>query len=139
MEVSKSDLEALSALRLQEAKLLLDNKKYSGAYYLAGYSVELALKACIAKNFRSGVLPDKRFVLSIHTHKLEDLVAVAKLKNDMERIIAINSRFAGNWGRVKEWNEEARYEIWDIVAATELFEAISDSADGVLQWLKKHY
>ena len=31
-------------LRLREAKLLLDAKDWDGAYYLAGYAVEFALK-----------------------------------------------------------------------------------------------
>ena len=35
--------------RLVEAKALLDQGMWDGAYYLAGYAVELALKACIIK------------------------------------------------------------------------------------------
>jgi hypothetical protein len=41
---SRSDFEKLMDLRLKEAKLLLDQKDWDGAYYLAGYVVEFALK-----------------------------------------------------------------------------------------------
>jgi len=51
------DLKKLSTLRIEEAKVLLDNNKYSGSYYLAGYSIELALKALWSKN-----VPAKSFV-----------------------------------------------------------------------------
>lgn len=51
MQISKKDLKILSEVRLEEEQSLLANRYYSGAYYLAGYSVELALKACIAKLF----------------------------------------------------------------------------------------
>ena len=43
------DLQDLAELRIKEARILLDAGSYPGAFYLAGYSVECALKACIAK------------------------------------------------------------------------------------------
>jgi HEPN domain-containing protein len=47
--MNRADLQQLAELRITEAKVLLDNGFYAGAYYLAGYAVECALKACIAK------------------------------------------------------------------------------------------
>ena len=38
--------------RLNDAKLLLKEGRYGGAFYLAGYSVELHFKAKICRNFR---------------------------------------------------------------------------------------
>ncbi|MFZ2006113.1 MAG: HEPN domain-containing protein, partial [Stellaceae bacterium] len=72
MEVSKDDLEALSDARIREAMQLYRNQFYSGAYYLAGYAVELAIKACIAKHIRSGFIPDRSFINRIYQHKLDD-------------------------------------------------------------------
>ena len=46
--MNKRDLEALVDLRVKEAQLLFDNKCYEGAYYLLGYALECAIKACIA-------------------------------------------------------------------------------------------
>ncbi|OYV86886.1 MAG: DNA-binding protein, partial [Planctomycetia bacterium 21-64-5] len=41
---SRSDFEKLVDLRMKEAKLLLDQSDWDGAYYLVGYAVEGALK-----------------------------------------------------------------------------------------------
>jgi HEPN domain len=47
--MNRSDFQELSELHLQHAKVLLDAKLYSGAYYMCGYVVECALKACICR------------------------------------------------------------------------------------------
>lgn len=47
--VDRQDLQELSRVRLKEATALLKLGLFDGAYYLAGYAVECALKACIAK------------------------------------------------------------------------------------------
>jgi hypothetical protein len=45
--VDRSQLRQLAADRILDAEHLLSGGRFSGAYYLAGYSVECALKACI--------------------------------------------------------------------------------------------
>jgi hypothetical protein len=67
-------------VRLREARGLIDLQMYDGAYYLAGYAVECALKTCIAKGTRRHEFPEKQKVISSHTHDLWDLVKLAKLK-----------------------------------------------------------
>lgn len=47
--MKRQDLRELALLRLKEAQVLFANGCWSGAYYLAGYAIECALKACIAK------------------------------------------------------------------------------------------
>ena len=42
---TRIEFQLLAEQRLDEAKALLDLGKWGGAYYLAGYVVELALKA----------------------------------------------------------------------------------------------
>ena len=59
MKIYKNDLKGLALTRLREAKVLLANGEYSGAYYLAGYVIECALKACIAKQTQRHEFPDK--------------------------------------------------------------------------------
>lgn len=46
---SSSQFRYLAQVRLDEALALLRNKKWAGAMYVAGYIVECALKAVIAK------------------------------------------------------------------------------------------
>ncbi len=60
--MNRSDLQKLAVIRIKEAKLLLDNDAYEGSYYLAGYAVECALKACFAKQTKQYEFPDKRAV-----------------------------------------------------------------------------
>lgn len=58
--MDRKGLQELSNVRLKEAKALLKVGMADGAYYLAGYAVECALKACIAKETRRYDFPDKR-------------------------------------------------------------------------------
>jgi len=78
--MNRTDLRNLSALRAKEARVLLDNDCYDGAYYLIGYAVECALKACIAKRTQRYDFPDKRTVNESFTHNLEKLVQVIGLQ-----------------------------------------------------------
>jgi hypothetical protein len=55
-------LQRLAKERVAEAKILLAARKWSGAYYLVGYAVEFALKACIAKRVKAEDFPDKDLV-----------------------------------------------------------------------------
>jgi hypothetical protein len=57
--VLKSDFERLVQTRIREARLLLAGAEFDGCYYLTGYAVEAALKACIAKATRRFEFPDK--------------------------------------------------------------------------------
>ncbi|HYP39716.1 MAG TPA: HEPN domain-containing protein [Chloroflexia bacterium] len=59
--MNRDDFRKLAGLRITEAKVLLDNACYEAAYYLSGYAVECALKACIAKKTRRFDFPDKEF------------------------------------------------------------------------------
>jgi HEPN domain-containing protein len=43
--LNRRDFQELALVRLNEAKVLLDAGHFDGAYYLAGYAVECALKA----------------------------------------------------------------------------------------------
>jgi HEPN domain-containing protein len=45
--MNRFDSQKLASLRLREAKALLAAGFPEGAYYLAGYAVECALKACL--------------------------------------------------------------------------------------------
>ena len=49
MPLTRSDFQQLADVRAAEAAALLAAGRWDGAYYLAGYAVECALKACVAK------------------------------------------------------------------------------------------
>src|SRR5262249_10273775 len=56
--MTRADLQQLSRLRRREARVLLDAGHSAGAYYLVGYAVECALKACIARSTRRYDFPE---------------------------------------------------------------------------------
>jgi len=109
-----------------------------GAYYLAGYSIECALKACIAKSTERHDFPDLRRVKSSYTHSIRDLIVVAGLKSALDEAMR-QSEFALRWEVVSQWSEESRYNAHSAQAAGALVEAIANRKYGILQWLKKHY
>ena len=74
---------------------------HDGAYYLAGYAVECALKACIAKETKRHEFPDKRRVDASYTHTLRDLVKVARLEVAHRDRSRVDPEFRKNWDTVE--------------------------------------
>src|SRR3954464_13012587 len=109
--MNRTDFKKLVELRVKEAKILLDNKCYEGAYYLAGYAVECALKACIAKKTkRYDFPPSEKTVREFYTHELEKLVRGADLAGALKSKEVSDVQFSLNWAVAKGWKEQARYE-----------------------------
>ncbi len=136
---TKKDLESLAQIRLADAQLLLAAGRSSSAYYLAGYAIELSLKACISKQIRADVIPDRSFIDSIYNHDLKKLLAVAGLRQEFEDYRKSNKQFETNWGTVAKWNEQSRYQIWDSLESAALLDAVGDPVDGVFVWLMKYW
>jgi HEPN domain-containing protein len=136
MSKDRDTFRQLAELRLTEAKLLYANGLASGAYYLAGYAVECALKAVIAAGFRANEIPDKSRVNNIYTHNLKDLLNLAGLKSPLENDMNEVSELRESWVTISKWSEHARYEVWTSDAATTMLEAVG-ADKGLLQWLLK--
>ncbi len=132
-------LQQLAETRKEEAGLLLNNQKYDGAYYLSGYVVELALKACIAKRTQQYDFPDRKKVVDSHTHNLNDLLALSELKLQYLNERTTNKLLDVNWSIVKDWSETSRYQKWTKQDAEALFNAVSDTNGGVFEWIKKYW
>jgi len=137
--MTKADLEKLSNLRLDDAIFLLKENRCSSAYYLAGYSVELGIKACIAKLVQPNAIPDKAFVNAIYVHKLDSLIGTAGLKPELDACMKADTEFAAYWAIANNWTEESRYQFWDPFAAASIIQAIQEPNHGVFQWVKKHW
>src|SRR4051812_7843170 len=109
--MNRNDLQLLAATRLAEAKALLAAGFPAGAYYLAGYAVECALKACIAKRVQQYDFPEKRKVEQSWSHDLVKLVGTAELEVALTAEVQQTQGFAKNWNVVKDWNESKRYIV----------------------------
>ncbi|MBI1903159.1 MAG: DNA-binding protein [Planctomycetia bacterium] len=139
--MNRTDLQQLADVRIDDAAALLalPVPRTDSAYYLAGYAVECALKACIAKRYNQHDWPEKEFVNKSHTHNLASLLALANLDVALEADAKANHVLDSNWTIVKDWNEQSRYERHSEAKAQELINAIVDNANGVLPWIKARW
>jgi HEPN domain-containing protein len=124
-------------LRIREAQTLLGAGEYSGAYYLAGYSVECALKACIARKFMRHDFPDRRTVLDSHTHDLVKLAKIGEVEQELEG--DTNQKVKKNWDVARGWSEESRYRLIERAAAQAMIDAIIQRGHGVLPCIRHHW
>ncbi|WP_322866384.1 hypothetical protein U5922_009350 [Aquicoccus sp. G2-2] len=137
--MKRVDLQNLSIGKLEAAQVLAQNKRWSNAYYLAGYSIELALKACVAKFISADTIPDKNLINKVYTHQITELLGLAGLKSDFDIRKKDDTTFAANWAICSEWSPEARYKDMSAAEATFLLVAISDNTHGVLPWIKTYW
>lgn len=126
-------LQQLAELRLRDAEVLLTAGQWEAAYYLLGYCIECALKACVAKQFRLHEVPDKKLVDDFYMHRLDELLKISGVKSEMETHAKADSKFGINWNTVRDWNESTRYEVGSTEAfARGMHEAVTNNASGVL-------
>jgi HEPN domain-containing protein len=136
---TRADLRANAQAKLDDAILLLHNHRFSNAYYLAGYSVELGLKACIAAQLTAETIPSKEIIKGILDHQFPKLIGLAGLRADLQNQQNNDPDFAANWAVVAEWLPDARYEAQDPTSAQSLISAIADPQSGVFRWIKTHW
>jgi HEPN domain-containing protein len=138
--LSRAVLQKLADRYASDARLLLDQGRWSSAYYLAGYTVECALKACIAKQIREHEFPDLKFVKDAHTHDLGNLLRQSGLQPAHKEQCLQNPNFRDYWvNAVAKWTVESRYENPTEPMAQEIVAAVDDTKDSVLLWLKKQW
>jgi HEPN domain-containing protein len=133
--MNRIELQQLSKMRLKEAKLLMANGFPSGAYYLAGYAIECALKACIAKKTPRHDFPDKKFVAKCHTHDLKELIKLSQMESSLE----LEPKMLASWLLVRKWSEESRYRAYTERDAQELLDAVANRNYGVMPWITRHW
>jgi HEPN domain-containing protein len=135
-EIGKARLVELSEDKLQDAKRLLYAGRPSNAYYLAGYAVELMLKAVLSGRFRDNTLPDRGLLNQVFVHDLAKLTRLALLDVALKEREESDADFRARWQIVLGWTEESRYGEYGGDEATALIEAIENSEHGVLSWLR---
>jgi hypothetical protein len=145
------DIQKLAWQRLKEAKILYRNKMYDGAFYLAGYSVELMLKAKISENWGIPNLFDvdekntdtdiSKIRQIVKTHKLTILLVLSGLKVKFDNDKASNKNlFKANSLLLEKWSEQVRYSMAGVIKDNEIKDLISllDNSKGLLRWIEKN-
>ncbi|WP_395140707.1 HEPN domain-containing protein [Armatimonas sp.] len=129
--MTQQDFQQLALERLADSQALLAAGRWGGAYYLAGYSVECALKACIAKKTQQGDFPSKD-APKFYTHNLVELLSHCGLGKPIGR--------ESEWAIVRDWNEQSRYDPPKSQQdAKDIIVAITDQQKGILSWLQTQW
>ncbi len=138
--MNRNNFQTLAELRVVEAQVLWDRQCFHGCYYLAGYVVECALKACIARGTMEGDFPDRTRVQESWKHDLDLLLRLAGLEPHLVADSKAEKEIGDNWAVAKRWKETSRYE-WAIgeVEARDLLRAVADTPNGVLAWLQRYW
>ncbi len=140
---TRNELKQLAKTRLQEAKVLFDKGFYDGVCYLAGYVLELALKARICKILDLAEYPQSGEISrAFKTHKYGDLFTFSGLERKFNDAIGTNSSLLMNWSLLTKWTEEFRYRPIGSSSkkdAEKVINALDNPKDGVFTWIKKRW
>lgn len=128
-------------MRLKEAKILLQSAYYDGSIYLAGYCVELLLKAKIAQLLDLDSLfvsIGKEKIKPFRIHKLTDLALYAGLHKQISE--ETDETFKEFWSLIySQWSEDLRYKKCGSCSkqrAENFIKAIEDPTNGIKQWIE---
>jgi hypothetical protein len=139
VDLTRTDFQRISRTRLREARFLLRNNMFDGAYHLTGLALECALKACISRRRRAHVFPDKDFAKQCYTHDLNNLLKLAELTGQWRTHSDTDAQFSINWGIVKDFDIESRYRSTLPAVAAALYRAATARTHGVMTWLRQYW
>jgi hypothetical protein len=124
--LTMDELRRIAAQKLLAAKTVLTESP-DDAVHLAGYAVELQLKARIAETLTPPTWPSDRRefrarkLRHLQTHDLHDLLVLSG------RELAIKAQHMARWSICVTWNPESRYNPVGTVtpaAAAQMLEAV---------------
>jgi HEPN domain len=153
---SSAEIKQLAEERLIDAQTLLNNGRYEGAFYLAGYAVELVLKAkvCIHLDI-DDLFSDNptshtknslgKFRESLKTHDYFVLLRICGLSKKLDAELLSNRYFNSNWSLLFQnstflWNEGVRYKKGHIESndVTTIINFLTEPTKGLLQWIENN-
>jgi HEPN domain-containing protein len=140
--VTRADWQHIAEERLLAAQALRAAQKWPSAYYLAGYAVECGLKSCILARVSTApevIFVEKRFSEKCWTHEIEELVKLAGLEGARDAETNANPALWTNWEIAKSWTERSRYQMKTQAEADDLYQAIADNVNGVMQWIRARW
>lgn len=129
--IPKDILSALISQKLKDVDVLIANRRYSAAMYLAGYAVELALRLKIRKIFKfEKGFPENKAEFSLYQNSVKSqkllVGAITQLRDirnhDLNRLLffsgveyTIKSKFLNEWNLVFGWDPEIRYKLQKVL------------------------
>lgn len=147
------EIKKLAQQRLKEAEILFQNGMCDGAFYLAGYSVELTLKAKICERLGIPNLYDETDTTAnsikgiseirkiLKTHNLFILLIFSGLKVKFDTAKANDKNLAkANSLLFNAWDESARYKPCGHMESTDVEKMIHllSGPNGILTWIENN-
>lgn len=119
------DIKRIAKTRLKDSEVLFKAKRYDGAYYLCGYSIELGLKYRICTTLDwIGYPENKKDFESYNCFKIHNLDALLILSGKEKKI---KSKYLTDWSNVRIWNPESRYEPIGTIKVTKANQMLKSS------------
>jgi hypothetical protein len=144
--MTRTDFQQIAILRLEEAETLLNQGKYNGCCYLAGYALESALKAVICQQMDNDDFFDilkSETVRAFKIHNLKELIILAGLSRKYDDLRLNNSILHDNWLVIFDeirWSEQLRYQIsMTQQNAEHMIYAINEPKNGILEWIRNYW
>ena len=144
--MTRREFQDIALLRLKDAEALFKQNQYDGCCYLAGYVIELALKAAICKNMHNNDFFDAvktETARAFKIHNLKELIILAGLSHRYDDLHATNPPLMRHWSYILDvikWSEQLRYQPgFTQVQAQLMLEAINHPQNGLLKWIKKYW
>jgi hypothetical protein len=125
--------------KVADAIKLFELGSFSNAYYLGGYGLEIALKACIARQISADTIPDKKFINDVYVHDIQKLVRLGGLNHALQQKQDADFEFGQRWGLVCQWSPDSRYQSTDQYSCHVFLDAITNIDHGVMPWIKIHW
>lgn len=132
----RQDLLLLAEHWLESARALFQAQLAGAAYHAGGLALECVLKAKIAKDIVAEEFPDKNLAARAWNHDPSNLLALGDLVRVLDQASA---DVQANWATVKDWSIESRYNLAvNVVTVGAFLDALDNSQDGILVWLRNH-
>lgn len=148
---SRSTLQKLTHQRLVDAAILLTANQPDTAFYLAGYTIECALKAAVCRtldqddfyqpdrNNKGGRYVQDRVFREFKTHNYSDLLVLSGLSAKFDEARLVDSQLDSAWlivGR-NRWSEQNRYELG--TKTNEVVSSFMNAVELIVLWISKHW
>jgi hypothetical protein len=144
--MTRTEFQQIALLRLEEAEILLNQGKYNGCCYLAGYALESALKAAICQRMDNDDFFEalkSETLRAFKIHNLKELLILAGLSRKYEDLRINSPILYDNWLIIFDeirWSEQLRYQITMTQQNAEnMIHAINEPINGILQWIKNYW
>jgi HEPN domain-containing protein len=136
------EIKDIAQLRLEEATILKNAGYYDGAYYLAGYALELSFKAKICEclnieDFYLAHAPKSDLSKIFMVHNLSRLLLLSGLYTQFEIEKTSNIELVNAWSYAMKWSEKARYDKRNTQSEAKLI-GFLESINIITSWINSH-